>query len=233
MKLSLFCLLCFLVFNVAAEHPKNELNFLFSGMIPGAEPSCSPCPSPSPSQSPCPTPSPCPTAVPTPTPAPCTCPVDQVVGYQTVALTASQNGLGAPINDTNLVNPWGLVFSPNSPAWISDNGSGKMSIIADNGAVAGLVVNAGGDPLTGMVYNPITTDFFINNTANTASGSASFIAASESGKIWGWAPSVNTGTAFVAVDLSEEGSIFKDLAIAANGANNNLYVADFGTGKFK
>ena len=34
----------------------------------------------------------------------------------------------ALLQDTNLVNAWGIAFGPNTPFWISDNGTGKATI---------------------------------------------------------------------------------------------------------
>jgi hypothetical protein len=67
--------------------------------------------------------------------------------YDTVPLTDLTNGLAASggptfiqdnlisdgsilaqATDPNLVNPWGVSFSPTSPFWISDNGAGLTSI---------------------------------------------------------------------------------------------------------
>src|SRR6187551_3763651 len=36
----------------------------------------------------------------------------------------------ALLQDTNLVNAWGLAFSASSPFWVSDNGTGKATLYA-------------------------------------------------------------------------------------------------------
>src|SRR5215831_14474522 len=42
--------------------------------------------------------------------------------------------------DTNLVNPWGIAFSGNSPFWISDNHAGVSTLYNSSGTPQSLVV---------------------------------------------------------------------------------------------
>src|ERR1039458_6843170 len=44
-------------------------------------------------------------------------------GYLQANLVSDLPGM-AQLQDTNLVNPWGISFSATTPFWISDNGSG-------------------------------------------------------------------------------------------------------------
>ncbi len=39
----------------------------------------------------------------------------------------------APTTDPNLVNPWGIVFPPTGPFWISDNNAGVSTLYDGNG----------------------------------------------------------------------------------------------------
>jgi hypothetical protein len=39
----------------------------------------------------------------------------------------------APTTDANLVNPWGIVFPPKGPFWISDNNAGVSTLYDGNG----------------------------------------------------------------------------------------------------
>src|SRR5215831_201972 len=67
--------------------------------------------------------------------------------YVQVNLVSDQAGK-AQIQDTNLVNAWGVSFNAGSPFWISDNGTGKSTLYAvTNGVVTrqGLVVNIPGE----------------------------------------------------------------------------------------
>ena len=48
--------------------------------------------------------------------------------------------MSAPLHDTNLVNPWGMVASPSSPWWVSDNGTGLSTLYDGTGSPKSLVV---------------------------------------------------------------------------------------------
>ncbi len=135
----------------------------------------------------------------------------------------------AAITDTNLVNPWGIALGPNSPFWISDNHSGLSTLYNGSGTVQALVVNipspSGFTPLgapSGIVFNS-TTNFLVDSNAP-----AHFIFSTEDGTIIGW----NTGTnAVLKVDNSTNGTVYKGLAIATDGAATYLYATDFHNGK--
>ena len=43
-------------------------------------------------------------------------------------------------NDTNLVNPWGMIAAPAGPWWISDNGTGLSTLYDGTGKPQALVV---------------------------------------------------------------------------------------------
>ena len=137
--------------------------------------------------------------------------------------------------DPNLVNPWGIVFSSTSPAWIADNGTGLSTLYDGNGVPRTLVVEiptptdpTGGNP-TGIVFNGVGTDFLVSGTAadgTTVSGSSRFIFATEDGVIAGWPGGTR---AFVGVDNSATtGAVYKGLALAASdGTGQQLYATDF------
>ena len=62
--------------------------------------------------------------------------------------------------DSNLVNPWGMAFSPTSPFWVANNHTGTSTIYDASGIPLSLVVQipspAGGTPIgapTGVVFN--------------------------------------------------------------------------------
>jgi uncharacterized protein (TIGR03118 family) len=122
----------------------------------------------------------------------------------------------ADFTDPDLVNPWGISFSPTSPIWVSDNGTGLSTIYNGLGVKQGLVVTippAGASAPTGQVFNG-TTDF----------SGARFIFATEGGTIAAWSGGT---TAVQKVDNSGAGSIYKGLALANNGSGNFLYATDF------
>src|SRR5437867_5976922 len=78
-------------------------------------------------------------------------------GYAQVNLASDVPGL-ARVTDPNLVNPWGLSFSPTGPFWFADNGSGVSDLLDGRGQPVPLVVTvpptaqAAGTP-TGTVFN--------------------------------------------------------------------------------
>ena len=53
------------------------------------------------------------------------------IGFYQTNLTSDLPGV-ASHQDPNLVNPWGIAFSPTSPIWIADNHSGLATVY--NGA---------------------------------------------------------------------------------------------------
>jgi hypothetical protein len=131
--------------------------------------------------------------------------------YQQHNLVSDQAGQ-ADHMDSNLVNAWGLVFNPNGPVWIANNGTGTSTLYDGNGVPfppsQPLVVNipvsatdsSPGNP-TGMVFNNNnssengnTPDFLITTDPMSAS---LFIFASESGVISAWAPTVDVTHAVV------------------------------------
>lgn len=144
--------------------------------------------------------------------------------------------------DPNLVNPWGISFSPSGPFWISDNNAGVSSLYNGQGKPQSLVVSipppagspagSAGTP-TGTVFNG-TAAFTV--TANSKSGSSIFLFATEDGTIAGWSPSVDTTHAVIAVDNSANptastGAVYKGLALGADsGGHPLLYAANFRAG---
>lgn len=125
-------------------------------------------------------------------------------------------------NDTNLVNPWGLVAAPGGPWWISDNGTGLSTLYNGAGKPNALVVtvlpatgSGPGNP-TGIVLNS-TSDFAIGGSATH------FLFATEDGTIQGWSSGTSTA---IAVN-NNPGAVYKGLALAATGGANYLYAANF------
>jgi len=190
-----------------------------------AAPTPTPTPTPAPTPTPTPTPTPAPTPTPTPTPTP--------VSAFTMSSLVSDGAVPAARTDPNLKNPWGIVFAPNAPVWVANNGTATATLYDGTGTVLPLVVTlpAGinGPPnATGIVANG-STDFVISN--GTASAPARFIFDGEGGTIIGWAPTVNPTTGIIAYDDGAGGANYKGLAIASNGTNNFLYATDFRNGK--
>ncbi|MDP8982596.1 MAG: TIGR03118 family protein [Acidobacteriota bacterium] len=131
--------------------------------------------------------------------------------------------------DPGLVNPWGLVASPTSPFWISDNGAGLSTLYNGSGVPVALkvAIPAPEGPVgaaTGIVFNG-TTSF------NVAPGKpAAFLFATEDGTIVGWNPQVDQTHGVILVDHSSSGAVYKGLAMATRSEGPLLYAANFNSG---
>jgi uncharacterized protein (TIGR03118 family) len=152
-------------------------------------------------------------------------------GAYSVHNLVSDGFVPADHTDPDLVNPWGVVFAPNAPVWVNDNGTGLSTLYDGLGVKQALVVTVppptGGTPPslpTGIVSNS-STGFVV--TQGAVSAASRFIFATLRGTISGWAPTANPTNAIVAVDRSNEGAIYTGLALAANGTGNFLYAVDF------
>jgi uncharacterized protein (TIGR03118 family) len=157
--------------------------------------------------------------------------------YQQTNLVSDVPGL-AQVTDPHLVNSWGIVHSPGSPFWISDNGTGLSTLYNGAGAPISLVVTIpppGGSPAgttaapTGVVFNG-TPGFKVSN--GTKSAAALFIFSTEDGTISGWNPTVNPTNAILAVDKSTDSpsAVYKGLAIGSNASGTFLYATNFRAG---
>jgi uncharacterized protein (TIGR03118 family) len=150
--------------------------------------------------------------------------------YHQTNLVSDLPGM-AQLTDADLVNPWGLAFSPTSPAWVADNGTGKATLY--RGFVNGspiqkvpLVVSIPGGAPTGQVFNP-TSGFVVRS--GDSSGPAVFIFDSEAGLVTGWNPGVPPPppSTQAQVGASVPQAIYKGLAIASTTTGTFLYAANF------
>ena len=110
-------------------------------------------------------------------------------------MSDSQPGhLNASIQDPNLVNPWGVAFSPTSPIWVNNNHTGTATVynidpktnaittvplvvtIAPPQAVSGVTTASP----TGIVFNSDQSGFMLNGAP------AAFIMDTEDGTISAW-----------------------------------------------
>ena len=127
----------------------------------------------------------------------------------------------APIKDPDLKNAWGISFSPTSPFWVSDNGSGVTTLYRVNPTTSattkiGLTVSIPGDgSVTGQVYNGVAAAF---------NGDA-FLFVSEDGTISGWRGALGT-TAETLVPGSAA-NVYKGTTTATVGGNTYLYATNF------
>jgi len=140
----------------------------------------------------------------------------------------------AVTTDPNLVNAWGIAFSPTSPAWVADNGTGRSTLYTGSGSIVPLVVTVaapkgsdGPSAPTGLVFNGGGA---FNVTAHDKAGSSLFIFATEDGTISGWSPSVDATHSILAVDNHEDGAIYKGLAIGTSEDGTFIYATNFFSG---
>lgn len=153
----------------------------------------------------------------------------------------------AAFTDPNLVNSWGVGFSPTGPFWVADNGTGFSTVYYANGRPfpkppSPLVVTipppTGGTPAaapTGLTFNG-TSDFVISE--NVSSAPSLFLFDTEDGTISGWSFKVDAANAILKVDNSapggvdgsEFGAVYKGLAIGNDGSGNFIYAANFRDG---
>lgn len=173
----------------------------------------------------------------------------------TKTVLVSNTGIG--FNDPNLQNSWGLVSSPGSPWWISNNNSGTSSLYSIDpvtGAAIPALVNPPnnfvtirsapsqtppGGPVpagtpTGIMFNGTPTDFLL--VPNTPKTNALFLWVTEDGTVQGWNPGVNPGSAVIKVDHSTvpnaaEGAVYKGATIAEIEGQHFILAANFRSGQ--
>jgi uncharacterized protein (TIGR03118 family) len=150
----------------------------------------------------------------------------------------------AAIQDPNLVNAWGIAYAPNNPIWVNDNGTGLSTVYAYSDATKlvttqPLVVTvpppSNGQPPakpTGIVFNAT-----VMSDAPAFDGDL-FIFATEDGTISGWQqasppPNPDHESAVLRVDnsASEDGAVYKGLALAMSGSGPRLYASNFRSGR--
>jgi uncharacterized protein (TIGR03118 family) len=131
--------------------------------------------------------------------------------------------------DKQLINSWGLAYSPNGPFWLSDEGSGLSTLYTGAGVKQSLVVTvppASGTGLgspAGIVYNG-SSEFQIDTWTSA------FLFATLDGTISGWSH-FDPNNSLIAVNNSSSGAIYTGLAITSHASGNYLYAADFWNNK--
>jgi uncharacterized protein (TIGR03118 family) len=147
----------------------------------------------------------------------------------------SDGAVPADFTDPDLVNAWGLVSSPTSPWWVSDNGTGLSTLYNGNTGMkvlinppAGHVIVPGPPPHsapTGVVFNG-TTGFAI-----PGHGTARFIFSSEDGLISAWSGGPTAFVVWPKPGDPASTAVYKGLAIATAGTGTFLYASDFHNGR--
>lgn len=169
--------------------------------------------------------------------------------YQQTNLVSDIQGLAqnppSGQSDTQLVNPWGLISSPTSPWWVSDNNAGVSTLYNGQGAKIGLVVNIP-PPVSGVAGTPTGVVFTgaagFTFQAKGTKASAVFTFVTEDGTIVAWGPAIDPkdlpNDAFVVVDNSTNptastGAVYKGATIAQMTAGGAffLYVTNIRAGR--
>ena len=171
--------------------------------------------------------------------------------YQQTNLVSDIQGLaqnppkGQP--DAQLVNPWGLISSPTSPWWVSDNNAGVSTLYNGQGLKQGLVVNIP-SPVKGVAGTPTgvvstgASGFTFQVNGKKAGPVFTFV--TEDGTIVAWGPTINPNDlpndAFVVKDNSTNptaatGAVYKGATIAQMtvGGPFFLYVANIRSGRIE
>jgi uncharacterized protein (TIGR03118 family) len=143
--------------------------------------------------------------------------------FQQVNLVSDLPGR-ALLQDTNLVNAWGVAFTPNSPFWISDNGTGKATLYAITNDSEGVHVMKQGLEVTIPGEGNPTGQVF--NNVSGFNGDL-FLFDSEDGTISGWRPALGTAAEVLTV---RTGAVYKGLALATTSNGPVLLAANFSEG---
>ena len=134
-------------------------------------------------------------------------------------LVSDQKG-AAQLQDTKLVNAWGLASGPFTPMWVANNGTDSSTFYV---TVLGRVLKVpldvaveGGAP-TGIVYND-TSSFAAKGVP------ATYIYDSEAGDVTAW----NVATGATAVKVAQvPGAVYKGITLVHSSAGPRLLAANF------
>jgi uncharacterized protein (TIGR03118 family) len=142
-------------------------------------------------------------------------------------VTVDQSVNAAQITDPNLLNAWGISYSPTSPFWVSSNEAGlsvlyRVDPVTNATTKLGLeVMIPGAGNVTGQVFN-----------AGIAAGNFNgdnFLFVSEDGTISGWRGAL--GTNAEVLQTASPTNSYKGAALSVIGADAYLYSANFASGK--
>lgn len=150
----------------------------------------------------------------------------QTNSFKQTNLVSDTAGMAAH-TDANLINPWGISYSPGNPFWIANNNSGTSTLYDKNGALQGTFTI----PPPGGSSNPATPTGTVANGLggfNVGGTTSLFIFDTEDGTISGW--NGNGSAAILAVDNSRMGAVYKGLAMITNTTGNFLLAANFNSG---
>jgi len=160
---------------------------------------------------------------------------DTEVHYRQIDLVSDISAI-AQVQDTNLVNAWGISFHPTFPFWVSDNGTGVTTLYSVTNDASG-VPHASATPSTaigiaGTGPAVISIPGAGNVTGQVANNSSEFnsdifLFVSEDGTISGWRPGIGTAAETLATRTN---AIYKGVTLATVETNTVLLAANFHEG---
>ncbi len=160
---------------------------------------------------------------------------DTEAHYRQIDLVSDISAI-AQVQDTNLVNAWGISFHPTFPFWVSDNGTGVTTLYSVTNDASG-VPHASATPSTaigiaGTGPAVISIPGAGNVTGQVANNSSEFnsdifLFVSEDGTISGWRPGIGTAAETLATRTN---AIYKGVTLATVETNTVLLAANFHEG---
>jgi uncharacterized protein (TIGR03118 family) len=141
--------------------------------------------------------------------------------YLQINLVSDQDGV-AMLQDTNLVNAWGVSFSSGSPFWVSANGTGKALLYSVTNDMNGnLVVTKQGLEVT--IPGDGTPSGQVFNDKGGFKGDI-FLFVSEDGTISGWRQSLGTNAEVL---TTRNSAVYKGVTLAETSNVPILLAANF------
>jgi uncharacterized protein (TIGR03118 family) len=154
-------------------------------------------------------------------------------GYKVKKLVSDVPGF-AVMQDSNLVNAWGINVNDEGTIWVANEVTHKATVYKQNGQpapnadrrlVVDVPVRADEDAgPTGIVYNE--SDAFVI-TSGGASAPAEYIFATLGGTLVAWSGDVSLTQSFQVADRSGTGAVYTGLAISDEASGDKLFAANF------
>jgi len=144
--------------------------------------------------------------------------------YQQINLVSDIAGV-AQVQDTNLVNGWGISYHPTFPFWVSDNGTGVTTLYSVTNDASGAPHAATVPLVISIPGNGSVSGQVANNS--TAFNSDIFLFVSEDGTVSGWRPDLGNAAEVLA---SRPTAVYKGVTVASVGTNTLLLAANFREG---
>src|SRR5262249_31151668 len=144
--------------------------------------------------------------------------------YQQINLVSDLPAF-AQVQDTNLVNGWGISYHATFPFWVSDNGTGVTTLYAVTNDASG-APHASTVPLVVSIPGDGTPTGQVANNSSSFNGDI-FLFVSEDGTISGWRPDLGTAAEVL---TNRPGAVYKGITLASVGTNTLLLAANFAEG---